>query len=65
MTDITIDDAFFDRNKYPFKDMAVGEVVVLDYTIQRQRYVHNYGCATGKKFKTRKHENALYVKRVK
>lgn len=56
---------FEPQREWPFKDMAVGEVVTLELSNEARRYAHNYGASVGKKFVTRSNGGVLAVKRVK
>lgn len=49
----------------PFKNMLLNETIALEYDLKMQRYAHKYAARTGKKFKTKKIDGILYVKRVK
>ena len=66
--------AEMERKSWPFKEMAVGEVI--EIAIDRmqvdavsnwrktQHYCHCYGVQNGKRFRTRKIGDTGYIKRV-
>lgn len=61
---INIEDIEYkERESHPFKNMDVGDIVIVKLSLQS--YVHAYGSNCGKKFVTRKVDGKLHVKRVK
>jgi len=57
-----------ERVEWPFKDMAVGEILVVDDIesswLRAQRYCNVYGRSSGKKFRTAKVDGKGYIKRI-
>ena len=54
---------FEPQRKHEFKDMKVGELI--QSKPELQRYVHAYGCNSGKKFATKTIKGVMFVKRIK
>ena len=55
------------RIDWPFNKMDIGEIVTIkDHKLigRGQIYAHLYGRSSGKKFKTKKVDDILYVKRL-
>jgi hypothetical protein len=64
-------DFFPERRQWPFKSMGIGEVKTIEEDETGERIkkarcaLYSHGRSSGKKFRARKKDGILYVKRVK
>lgn len=66
----TVENITLPATEWPFKKMAVNEVIVIDDFMGRTktqviRMAHNYGNSCKKKFRCKTSGGVLYVKRIK
>jgi hypothetical protein len=54
----------FNRQNHPFKNMTVGQTINIGDAPQIRAYAHVYGQASNKRFKSKKIDGSIFVKRI-
>jgi len=47
------------QQNHPFKRMEIDDIISISYNVRTQRYVHTYGDAVGKLFRTKQFKKGI------